>query len=190
VSEQPGRYQRSFSGLLASLLVTVLVIGAFVAFRAVFREEVENRPEPVDYVAAVGQAQDAGLTIVHPSSLPEDWTATSIDFAPGADPAWGMGMLTADGQFVGLRQERADLDQLLATYVEEDPNELQRLGEVSLDSPLAPVWSAFTDSGGDRAYAAEVDDQVVLAYGSASQEELETLVELLTTDPVDQRPPA
>ena len=42
-------YQRSASGLVGALLVTLLVIGAFVAFRALNRDELEVGPEAVDY---------------------------------------------------------------------------------------------------------------------------------------------
>ena len=190
MSEQPGRYQRSFSGLLASLLVTVLVIGAFVGFRAAFREEVEREPEAIDYVASVGYAQDSGLEIVYPDELPDGWIATSVDLVPGSTPAWGLGLLTDEGRFVGLRQEDAAVEDLLATYVDEDPNEIQRLGEQPIDSALSPVWEAYTDSGGDRAYSAEVDGAVVLVYGSAPDEDVRALVEELTTEPVDARPQA
>lgn len=63
MSEQPGRYQRSFSGMLGALVVLLLVIGGFVAFRAVTRDDLEVEVETVDYLETVGFAQDGDLTV-------------------------------------------------------------------------------------------------------------------------------
>ena len=41
-------------------------------------------------------------------SLPSGWVATSVDYLPGDRPAFGVGMLTADGKFVGMRQQDID----------------------------------------------------------------------------------
>ena len=75
-----GRYQRSIAGGVGSLIVLVVVVLAFVAFRAVFRDNDAVDVEPVDYLAVVAPAQEAGIRIVYPPSLPEGWTATSVDF--------------------------------------------------------------------------------------------------------------
>lgn len=43
MSEQPTRrYERSFSGLVGAMIVTVLFVLAFVAWRALFRADVDN----------------------------------------------------------------------------------------------------------------------------------------------------
>src|SRR5690606_5078466 len=42
---RPGRYQRSAAGLVASLVVTVAVIGAVLYFMGAFRNDYETRPE-------------------------------------------------------------------------------------------------------------------------------------------------
>ena len=39
---------------------------------------------------------------------------------PGERPAWGIGMLTDDGRFVGVRQEAADVDELIPEFVDPD----------------------------------------------------------------------
>ena len=183
VSEQAGRYQRSTAGLIGAILITLAVITAFVVFRSLFREQTEREPEPVDWLASVGYAQESGAEVVYPRSVPDSWTATSVDSDPGDPPAWGLGFLTGDTLFVGLRHEDASLDDLLETYVEEEAGDLRELEEQQLDSEVAGSWQVFEDTGGDRAYAAEVGDRVVLVYGSAPAEDLELVVERLTTDP-------
>jgi len=173
-----GRYQRSTNGLIGALLVTLLAIGVFVAFRAVNRDNPEMRPTSVDYLAAVQGAQQGGFDVVYPPSLPSGWIANSVHFTPGDRPAWGIGMLTDAGHFAGVRQEDASLDDLLHTYVDEDPTEGEK---TQIDSELGSTWRSFSDSGGDHAYATELGDDVVLVYGSASPEDLRTLAGELTT---------
>lgn len=178
--ERPARYQRSANGLIGALVVTLLAIGAFVAFRAFSREELEVRPEAVAYLPVVAQAQAAGQRPAYPATLPDGWIVTSVNVARGEAPAWALGLLTSEGEYAGLRQSDAPVDSLLETYVDAEPVE----GEpFTLPGALAPSWRTFADSGGDRAYAADVDGQTVLVYGSASQADLETLIGLLTTDP-------
>jgi Protein of unknown function (DUF4245) len=176
-----GRYQRSFAGMIGAMLITLVVIGAFVAFRALNRDELEQRPEAVDYLETVQLVQEAGVSVVYPPTLPEGWIATSVDYTPGERPQWGLGLLTDDEQFAGVRQEDAALDDLLATYVDEQTSELD---DAEIPGSVAHRWQVFEDEGGDLAFAAEVGDDWVLVYGSASRDDLESIVKSLTTDPV------
>ena len=177
--QRPARYPRTANGLIGSLLVTLLVIGAFVAVRALSREELEVKPEPVDYRATVESLQQGGSTVVYPADLPDGWIATSVHVVPGDDPAFGVGLLTDDGEFAGVRQEDAPLDDLLATYVDDEATEEE---ELTVPGSVARTWRSFTDSGGDRAYAATLGDDEVLVYGSASAGDLRRLIGLLTTE--------
>ncbi len=180
-SGRPGRYQRSIAGGVGSLIVLVAVVLAFVAFRAVFRDNDVAETEPVDYLAAVDAAQQSGATLVYPPRLPKGWTATSIAYAPGERPAWGLGMLTDDGKFVGLRQEDADLSTLLEEYVDENaiPSDT-----APFDSAIASGWEEWSDAGGDHAYAASFGDDELLVYGSAPTDDLLSIVRALTDAPV------
>jgi hypothetical protein len=188
--EAPSRYSRTTNGLLASLLVTVLAVGAFVAFRAAFRDQPSFDTGPIDYIEPVRNAQDNGIELVYPRELPEDWQVTSIDYVRGAPPAWGIGMLTDDGRYVGLRQEDADADELVSAYVDEDADPGSESG---FESDLATgPWQTWSDAGGDLAYstsltggAAGAAGQTVLVYGSASRDDQEQLIALLTTDDID-----
>lgn len=161
-SGKPGRYQRSFSGMVGAMIVVVLVILAFVAFRGLVRD---NRPtpiEPLPYSEILAGAADRELAVAHLPELPAGWIATSFELR---SDLWSLGILTEDERFVGIHQEAARIDQLMTTYVDEGAVE----GDpVRLDSPLADEWRSFTDTGGDYALAAEVDDLGwVMVYGSA-----------------------
>jgi len=175
---RPARYPRTANGLVGSLLVTVLFIGAFVAFRALNRENLEVRPEPVDYLAQVSALQERGVDVVYPADLPEGWIATSAHFIPGDDPAFGVGLLTDDEEFVGVRQEDAPVEQLLATYVDDEATEGE---ELVVTGSVARTWRSFRDAGGDGAYVATLGDEEVLVYGSAGAADLRRVIELLTT---------
>lgn len=183
MSEQPGRYQRSFSGLIAAIVITLLAIGGFVAVRALVRDDVSNEPDTLDYLETVGLAQDAGYDLIYPRDLPEDWRATSVEFGQGDRPEFGLGILTDEGRFVGLRQEDDDLAELLATYLDEDDDEVTELEPTEVVSEIATQWRVFKDEGGDLAYATQVEQTWVMVYGSAGAADLQQLVERLTTDP-------
>lgn len=176
--QQPGRYQRSPAGMIGAMIVLLLAIGAFVGFRALNRDELQVEPERVDYLGAVEAVQAEDRQVAYPASLPSGWRATSIDAAAGA--GWGIGFLTPGG-YAGVRQSGESLDQLLRTYVDEDTS---ARSPVEPGGELAQRWRAFADAEGDLAYAAEVDGQTVLVYGSAPEEDLLALVGRLTTEPV------
>jgi hypothetical protein len=176
-----GRYQRSIAGGIGSLIVLIAVVLAFVAFRAVFRDNDAVDVEAVDYLAVVAPAQEAGIKVVYPPSLPEGWTATSVAFVPGERPAFGVGMLTDDDLFVGVRQADEELADLLETYVDA---QVVKGDVVTLDGAIVPEWQEWSDDGGDHAYSATVGDTEVLVYGSAPTEDLLTVVRSLTDAPV------
>lgn len=172
-----GRYQRSASGMVGAMVATLLVVLAFVAFRAVTRDDLEIEPEPVAYLSVVERAEAEGHQVVHPPELPVGWIATSAELVPGDGVEWGMGVLTGDGDYVGLRQEPASPADLVETYVDEAATEE---GQVRIEGPLGGTWQEWSDEGGDLGYTTEVRGDTVLVYGSASAEELRAFAGLLT----------
>ena len=176
MSEQPSRYTRSFGGMIGALVVTVLFVFAFVAWRGLFRGDVDDTPVPVEWQQSVELAQQADLAVVHPRDLPAGWTATSVELSAGDDPRWGLGVLTGEGDFIGIRQQGTSVDDLVEVYVDE---EAEAGGDASVPSAVTDTWLTFFDDGGDHGYAAEVGDQAVLVYGSAPVEDIEAYVGLL-----------
>jgi hypothetical protein len=161
------------------MVVALLVIFVYIGLRALNRDELVVEPDSVDYLDAVGFAQEAEREVVYPRSVPADWRATSIEARD--DRTWGIGFLTPGG-FAGVHQSDDSLDDILETYVDEDTEEEE---PVRLDSAIARTWQVHSDEGGDLAYAAELGDQWVLVYGSAPEADLRTLAEALTTDPLE-----
>lgn len=178
---RPGRYNRSFGGLIGSMIVLVLVVFAIIAFRGAFRDTPEYEPEPVEYLALVESIQVGGLTPVYPAQLPAGWFVKQATFEPGERPVFDLAMTTAGDDFAGLHQEDEDVDELVRTYVGTDATE----GDpVTLDGEITSQWQTFTDPGGDTAFATEVGDETLLVWGSAPAEDLEDLVASLTTAPL------
>ncbi len=179
---RPGRYQRSPGGLVAALLMTVVAIGGLLWFLGLFRPDTDIGPDHVDYLEIAREAQQADLEPVYPVSLPKGWIATAYDVTAVDTPSLEIRMLTGDDDFVGIHQEEASVSELVRRYVDEDASTSDIY---STSGSVAEAWQGFEDDGGDTAYASEVGDQTVLVYGSASAEELQDLIDRLTTKPLE-----
>jgi len=189
--EQPSRYDRSFGGLLAALIVTVLFVAAYVGFRAFIREQPDIQPESVNYLSCVSDLQGDGTTVAYPVALPAGWIDTSVDFEAGEPSSWRIGMLTDRQEFVGVVQQDRSVDDLLATYVDKVPI---KGDDASPENGLGVTdWQTWSDRGGDHAFSVELDSgplagQTLLVYGSAPVEDQEALISLLTVAPVANLP--
>jgi hypothetical protein len=167
--------------MIGAMIVVVVLIVAFVLFRALNRNDPSIDPEHVDYLDTVrGVARGGGDPVAYPPTLPDGWFATSASFGPGG--VWSLSLLTDEEHFVGVRQSRGthSVDDLVTTYVDGAADE----GDpVTLDSPLAPTWRSFTDDGGDYALVAEVGDSIVLVVGTAPEQEIADVTASLTMAP-------
>jgi hypothetical protein len=181
IEGRPGKYQRSVGGLVAALVITVVAVGGLLWFLGLFRADVDNRPEPIDYLGIVGEAQEARLSPVYPASLPKGWIATGFDVVPGKKPVFEIRMLTGDDKFLAVHQESASATELVSKYVDEDASATDIF---TADGSVAEAWQGYEDAGGDSAYVSEVDGQTIIVYGSASPGDLQQLVDRLTTAPV------
>ena len=177
MSEQPSRYTRSFSGMVGALIVTVLVVLAYVVWRGLFRTDVDETPAAVDWQDSVELADQAGLDVVRPRELPTGWTATSVELFAGDDPRWGLGVLTDDGDFIGIRQQDTSVDELVRVYVDE---KAEAGDDARVASDVTDTWQTWSDDGGDHGYATELGDEAVLVYGSAPVDDIESYLGLLT----------
>jgi Protein of unknown function (DUF4245) len=167
--------------MVGALVVTVLVILGFVAFRAFNRSQLEVRPDRVDYLSEVRFAQQAGADVVYPASLPTGWYATRVSFSSERPAQLTLSMLTGHGDYVGFAQSRATLGEALTDYVDAHP---QAGAPVQVDGSVVPTWSRWTDAGGDTALAATRGGQTLLVFGTASEGEIEQLAASLTAAPV------
>ncbi len=174
MSERPGRYQRSFAGMLGAMVVLVLVVGAFVVFRETTREDPANPVVAVDFKRPAQFARDeADFELLSPQKLPEGWMATSVRFTQGDDQEWHLGMLTDEDRYVGLEQSNRTVDDMVEDFVDEK-------AEQGDDVTIAgESWESWTDAGDDLALVRESDDVTTLVVGRVSQETLEELIATL-----------
>lgn len=199
MAQGSARYERSAAGMVGALIVTLLVILAFVAFRAINRDPLSVHPDKVDYLQVVKDLQGAGgLDPAYPAELPKGWSATRAVY--NADNlAWELDLLTADGRYIGLRQaivQRAG--DLLEEYGYEQVHEGATIG---IDSAISPEWKTWTFKGhsDDTAYTANLGvqwgdepnpsrergkGQTLLVFGGASPKELQQFIGLLAQDPL------
>ena len=178
--ESAGRYQRSFSGMIGAMLVSLALIAGFVLFRAVNRDNQAVQPEPVDWIGSVRYIQDSGASVYYPTTQPEGWIATSADYRPGTRPLWSIGFLTPAGDFVGLHEEDRSVEDLIGELVDEHAAE----GD-PVRLPAGTEWRSFTDAGGDFALAREQDDETIVVFGTAEPQVIEDLAGSLTTAPLN-----
>lgn len=179
-----GRYQRSASGLVGAIIVVVVVVGAILGYRSLFSSETEIEPDDIDFLPVIARAQEEGFAPVYPARLPKDWIATTVDLE-ASEGTFGLSLLTDDEEYVGIRQSSDSLGTLLSTYV--DDKEVDDADDLTVEDPesgLPTLWEGHQDRGGDTAYSAEVGDDTVLVFGSASPAQLREVVEELTTRPL------
>lgn len=167
MSGQAGRYQRSSSGMVGAMVILLVVIGAYVGFRALNRNQPDNPVRPVDYEQTASFARrQADFPLLAPVSLPSGWMATSVDYQE--DPTrWHLGVLTDEDEYIGLEQSRAPVDSLVETYVDR---EARRTGGVQV---AGGTWSTWSDAGGDTALVRREEGVTTLVVGTPDLQVLE-----------------
>lgn len=179
-TEKPGRYERSFNGMVGAMIVLVLVVLGIVVFRGAFRDTPEYEPDPIDYRALITSVQQAGMTPVYPPTLPEGWFAKAAGFDANV-PSLDIAFTTADEHTAGIVQEDTSADSLVSEYVGDSASE-DRDTTITTDLGGTPAtWTLWNDTDGDHAWTTEVDDQTVLVYSSGDADDLRAFVESLTT---------
>ncbi len=160
MSGQAGRYQRSTSGLVGAILVLLVLVGGYVALQAVTRVDPPSPVREVDYSRVADLAREqAPFDVEAPPSLPDGWRATNVDYVDGVNAHWHLGMLNADGRYVGLEQSASSTKSMVETYVDEQAvrGEPVRVA--------GQTWTRWSDDGGDVALVREVDDTTTLVVG-------------------------
>jgi len=148
------RYQRSNGGLVGAMIVTVLLVLAFVGYRAVFRDNKATPVQNVDYSLSLKTGRAAKqLMVLAPPSLPSGWKATSASYRPSPAPVWHLGLLTDRDDYIGVEESRASIADLVKDHVDPDA---ARGKDVTIDGR---TWQSWTDAGGDYAVARSETDQ-------------------------------
>jgi hypothetical protein len=173
VSEQPGRYERSFGGMVGAMILLLLVVGAFVVFRDVNRTEPADPVRPVEWRGATSYARgEADFRLLAPGRVPEGWVATSVRFERQDGQSWHLGFLTDEQRYVGLEQSEEPPSTMVEQFVDE---EAERGEDVIIDGR---TWQAWSDER-DNALVREGDDVTTLVVGSVPKDVLVDFVRSL-----------
>jgi hypothetical protein len=146
--------------MVGAMIVLVAVVIAFVVFRDINRNDPASPVRAVDYTQTLDYGREqASFDLLAPASLPEGWIATTVEYVPGADDRWHLGMLTDQERYVGLEQSDDSVESMLETHVDEETT----AGEPVLVA--GEQWSTWTDAGGDLALVRETDGVTTLVVG-------------------------
>lgn len=159
--QSSGRYQRSVGGMVGAMVVLVAAVVGWVGFRSVVGDDPDDPVDSVAYADDVPAARDAAdFALVAPPRLPEGWRATTVRFTDRPDQHWHLGVLTDEGEYVGLEQGDDSVEDMVEQYVDADA------------TPGDPVdvagtpWTTYSDSGDDLALVRREGDTTTLVVGS------------------------
>lgn len=142
------------------MLVLVVLVLAFVLFRDLNRSDPPSPVRAVEYIqAAEFASEQASFDLVTPASLPEGWRATTVEYVPGNDDRWHLGLLTDEDRYVGLEQADASAESLVETHVDDAA---VRGEPVEIDGER---WTTWTDEGGDLALVRRAGETTTLVVG-------------------------
>jgi uncharacterized protein DUF4245 len=163
-----------WSDVVRSLVIVLLVIGAFAIYQNVLRDDPGDPTPAVDYQTAVQAArQDAGYPVVAPTELPDGWEATSVRYTPAPQWGWHVGVITDDEEYVGLEQAVIAPADLIESAAEGTVP----AGTTDIDGT---EWQVRRDEGrGETTLVRHQGKVTTMVTGSASQETLEDYVRSL-----------
>ena len=195
MAQGSARYERSAAGMVGAMIVTLLVILAFVAFRALNRDDLDIEPTSVDYLQVVEGLQANDLEPVYPEKLPKGWQATRAVYDT-ENLAWELDLLTDDERYIGIRQAAMRDKDLVEEYVDDEAQKDEYTG---FDTGVATEWTSWKVDDDDTAYTAVLGMQrgdepnpdlergkgtTLLVFGSASDADIEKLIGDLTIYPL------
>jgi len=178
VNGQTSRYRTSAVGMVGALLILLAVIAAFLVMRELVRTTPETPVRAVDYQETVRYAGDrASFDVLAPPSLPTGWRATSASYTPAPEERWHLGVLTEDGEYVGIEQELRSVESMVEEYVDQEAVAGERIELTGATGPAG--WTTYRDDSGDHALVRREGDLTTLVVGTADQRVLVDYVQSL-----------
>jgi hypothetical protein len=160
VSERAGRYQRSFGGMVTAMVVLVVLLVAWLGFRALTSSQPPSPVHAVSYADdASAAAKAADFALLAPPRLPSGWRATTVRYTGQPRPHWHLGVLTDENRYVGLEQGHESVGSSLTSYVDSSPS---RGPAVRI---VGTPWQSWRDSKGDLALVRRQGGTTTLVVG-------------------------
>lgn len=160
------------------MAMSVLVMGGLIIalyFIGQFFYGNEAPPRNVDYACTAQEAREAvEWPLYTPQNVPEGWTSNHARFTPGVNSSWRMGMITADGDYIGLEQHGLSVDDALAKYAPDST-------EVETTSVAGHLWQVFADERNNISFIRSENERIVLITGNAPRTVIEDYITSLAT---------
>ncbi|WP_229051496.1 DUF4245 domain-containing protein [Aeromicrobium sp. Leaf350] len=174
---QRSRGNPAIGDIVRSVVVMGLIVLAIWAFGLLHTNTPDDPVRDVEYASTATSARQAATyPLLAPASLPKDWRANGVRFTPGGTQPWHLGVLTADDRYIGLEQEKVELDDLLEVHADG----ATEAGTVEI---AGATWQRF-DGPKDRITLVQVTPEVttLVTTSTAPFEDVERYVTLLTAD--------
>ncbi len=174
------RAKQTVRNLIYSMLVTLALTMVIVLI--VPRDDT-NRIQPVDYVG-ISQTVQASVaeTLIAPKLLTDWWVnAARVEKDLGVE-TWYVGFITPDDQYIGLTQAFESNPSWLANKLQGNWLDVT----VEIEGRTWEVWPTLLPSvpKGTKEYAMvhTFDNQAVVIYGTASEEDFNKLATQISLD--------
>jgi len=146
--------------MVGAMLMLLLVVAAYVAFRSAVRESPPSPVHAVRYSAEASYARSqARFRVLAPPSLPSGWRATTVSFERGPREHWHLGLLTDKDRYVGLEQAELPAAAMAHTYVDK---QARKGAPVTV---AGATWDTWTDGSGDVALVRSSGTATTLVVG-------------------------
>jgi hypothetical protein len=177
---RPGRYQRTFGGLVGSIVAVLGVIAAvWLVSRILFDQSGPADPAPtISYGQELAAARGAApFAVLAPDPAPSGWRATSVSWdGVGPDYAWHLGFLDGAGagaDYVGVEQSNADPAEFVPTATPAD----QPGPTVTFDGQ---TWQTLTSPAGETAVVSSRPDVTTVVTGTVPLDQLVAFAKTLS----------
>ena len=166
--ERPARYQRSFSGLVAAMVVLVGVVAVVAVLQWSTTPKDTNPTPAIDYKPLLGAARaDGRLLSPAPASLPRGWRATSETYVRTSPPSWHLGLFGPGDAYLGIDESSGSETDYVQTVVGDGATEN---GSITLTGALAGRWHTWAEPGGDFALSRRTDRGTIVVITSTQSQ--------------------
>lgn len=163
---------------LGDILRTVLLMGVLVlgiwAFGLIFTTTPDDPVRHVGLAADVRAARAAAANpLLAPTSLPDGWRPNGDRFDPAGDQPWHIGMLTDEGEYIGLEQKRRSAAEMTKAFARGSRAD----GTAELGGA---TWERRIGPGRQVAYLRQVGDSVAIVVSDAAPADIAAYVSSLS----------
>ena len=172
MSSTSSRGNPSMGDIARSIAVLGAIVLILFFLGRLFTVTPDEPTRSIDYRSAVESSRTvADFELLAPDSLPEGWRATSVRFEPDS---WHLGVLTDEGDYIGLEQVTADTARAI-----------ERFAEGSRDSGTTVVkgetWTLRSGPRDDLNYVRRSGGMTIVVTGSAPRVVMERYISSLSS---------